>query len=91
KARFAADAAPCFLAGNEDRVASGQQTHAFRGYARQIDDDVERLIGLVHIDRRRTLPSQGVVAKSPAELRKDTTYLVGEIADFRGQGDGVNT
>jgi hypothetical protein len=91
KARFAKDAAWSLLADNQDRVASGQETHAFRGDARQIDDDVERLIGLVHVNRRRAFPSQCIVAKSPAELREDATHFVGEVADFRGKGNGVDT
>ena len=83
KARFAADAAPCFLAGNEDRVASGQQTHpVVLKAARLFDGSSDTVIrnAVVVIDGKR-IAAVGASASIPANAQVidlgDATLLPG--------------
>src|SRR5262245_55203663 len=52
KARFAARAAGGLLAGDQQAVPLGEHSNAGRLDAGQVDRDLERIVGLVDVERR---------------------------------------
>src|SRR4051812_44350791 len=55
----------------------------------QIDGDLERVVGLVDVERRRALAREGFGAEGASELEKDLPGFLGKIADFGRKCDGV--
>src|SRR2546421_444015 len=68
KARFAAHAPRRFFAGDQHAVAFRQQPHRFHVDARQIDHDLDRVVGFVDVDGRRAFAGQRVAAEDPIDL-----------------------
>src|SRR5437762_12228709 len=68
KARLAAHPARRLVAGDEKRIAPAEQPDGFRRDARQVDHNFERLVGLEHVNRRRALARQRLVAEGPSQL-----------------------
>src|SRR4029079_10870170 len=60
KAGLAARATRGFLAGYENAVAFPDEANRARIDAREINGDLERIVGLVHIDRGHALAREGV-------------------------------
>src|SRR5438132_7451289 len=90
KARFAAHAPWRFFAGAQHAVAFRQQPHRFHVDARQIDHDLDRIVGFVDVDGRRAFAGQRFGAEDPSDLEKNAADLIGKITDFRRDGDRLN-
>ena len=72
------------------RVALDDDADGGRVDARQIDGDLDRVVGLVDVDRRRAFAGERLAAERAAELEEDAADLVGELTDFRRERDGVD-
>ena len=58
--------------------------------ARQIDGHLERVVGFVDVDGWGAFAGEGVGPEHSAELEEDAPHLIGKIADFRRERDGVD-
>jgi hypothetical protein len=85
EARFPPRSAGGFLAGDQHRVPFADDPHGSGIDAGQIDGDFEGVVGLVYVQRRRTLSRGGLGPERAAELSKDLPRLGGKISDFQGE------
>src|SRR5262249_30973333 len=79
---------PPVLARNQHRAPLDEQPAPRRPHAGDVDDDLQRVVGFVDVDRRRTLAGQRFRTEDPSELEEYLADLIGELADLVGQGDG---
>src|SRR5262249_45073791 len=91
KARVAAPTARCFLAGNEQRLTSGDNSNRRRRHARQVHPDLHRIVGLVDVDGRRAFARQARRGTGPAEFRKNPPCLPPEIANLRWEDNRLDS
>ena len=84
------DAAPHRLfAHNEHRTVFYQHSDGAGLDPRQVDRDLNRIVGFEDIERGRALASEGFESERSAELKKRPAYLVRELSDLRREHDGM--
>ena len=82
EARIASSATRNLLAGDQHDGAFDRDPHIGRVDRRQVDADLQRLVGFVHVDRRRALAGHRGAATQLAEYAAD---LVGKLTKLRRQ------
>src|SRR3954467_10306466 len=83
KAGLAPRPARRFFTGDQHRIALADDAHGRRIDAREIDGDLERVVGLVDVQRRRALAGERLRGERASELEKDLPRLSREVPDFR--------